>query len=97
MCARCWASLGSPEDVYEAHHRMRRRDLPGWCVCNIVILHPRCHTQGPLAVHDHPLEAKKLGLIVEPWLDPREVPLWVEWPWENHSLLDCESQVVSML
>lgn len=71
LCALCCEQLGQD---WEAHHR-RRRNLLGWCPCNIVALHPRCHTQGPTAVHDNPALARGLGLIVPSWgPEPAKVP-----------------------
>ena len=61
LCARCGGPMRF--DDFEAHHR-RRRNVLGWCPCNIVALHPRCHTQGPLAVHDHVEQSRLIGLIV---------------------------------
>jgi hypothetical protein len=93
-CARC--SERMPIDGYEAHHRRRRRVL-GWCMCNVVALHPRCHTMGPLAVHDHPELARQLGLIVPTWGDePCSIPLRVSWPWEGQALLSCTGLVCSV-
>jgi hypothetical protein len=98
LCGLCWEPLGTLEEGrFEAHHRERRRDLPGWCPCNIVVLHPRCHTQGPAAVHDHPDMAAPLGLIVAAvsMVDPRDVAMVVRWPWEGEGYLDCDGMVVS--
>lgn len=94
LCAACWQHL-SPENQ-ELHHRQRRRVL-GWCACNVVGLHPRCHTQGPQAVHDQPLWAQDRGLIVPTWADPPEVPIHVEWPWVGESFLACDGHLVSEL
>lgn len=91
MCASCWERMG-PGDQ-ELHHRQSRRVL-GWCPCNIVGLHRRCHTQGPAAVHDHPEAAILAGLIVPTWEDPRVVAVtgW-RWLWEAPSLLTCDGMV----
>jgi hypothetical protein len=80
----------------EAHHRQRRRVL-GWCPCNVVGLHARCHTQGPRAVHSQVEQARQLGLIVPTWASPPEVPVHVEWPWVGESYLACEGLLVSAL
>lgn len=98
LCARCWENVGREE--FEAHHRLRigrMRDPYRWCPCDLVALHPRCHTQGPLAVHDHPEEANGLGLILWDHQDPREVPIQVTWPWSGLGYLDCDSMLVSPL
>lgn len=97
LCALCWEPMGPPEGQWEAHHRLRRRDLPGWCPCNIVGLHARCHTQGPTAVHDHPEDARAAGLIVASTDDPRTTLLHVEWPWYGDAYLSCDSMVCSTL
>lgn len=101
LCGLCWDPLGSRESgPWEAHHRLRRRDMPKigkWCPCDLVALHARCHTQGRTAVHDHPEMAMGLGLIVSPGDDPREVPVFVEWPWIGLATLSCESFVCSTL
>lgn len=92
-CARCHQPM--PADRWEAHHR-KRRDTLGWCPCNIVGLHARCHTQGPMAVHDHPGEAVELGLIVRTYgPDPHLVPVDVPWPWRGPGFLTCDGMVVS--
>lgn len=94
-CLRCHSTM-SP-DRYEAHHRRRRRVL-GWCLCNVVALHPRCHTQGPLAVHDHPADAVQRGLIVPTHSDepPCEIPVAITWPWSAPALLSCDGMVCSI-
>lgn len=101
LCLQCYEPMGEREGGrWEAHHRLRRRDMPKgakWCPCNIVALHSRCHTQGPEAVHDHPEEARERGLILDTSADPREVPVWIEWPWSGPATLDCESLVCSIL
>ncbi len=75
LCARCGGPMRF--DDFEAHHR-RRRNVLGWCPCNIVALHPRCHTQGPLAVHDNVAQARRMGLIVPTYgPEPFDVPLVV--------------------
>ena len=96
-CALCWERMS--ENVYEAHHRLRRALMPAgalWCPCNIVALHPRCHTQGPDAVHDNPERARELGLILDTNADPREVPIIVSWPWDGLAMLECSSIVASL-
>lgn len=98
LCARCWTPLPAVTDGgWEAHHRIRRRDMPGWCPCNIVALHARCHTQGPLAVHDHPDEARRLGLILHPLADPRAETLEYHWLFDGPVYLECDGMVVSPL
>lgn len=101
LCARCWEPLGS---WWEAHHR-RKRAILDWCPCNIVALHPRCHTQGPSsperggqwAVHDHPTMAQAFGLIVPSWLSlDRPVSVEVQWPWTGPAMLSCDGDVVSL-
>ena len=95
LCARCFDPMQA--DRWEAHHRVRRAVL-GWCPCNIVGLHPRCHTQGPLAVHDHPADARDRGLIVSPFDgQPQLVQLDVPWPWQGPGFLHCSGMVVSAL
>lgn len=88
-CLRCHTPM-SP-DRWEAHHRRSRRAL-GWCPCNVVGLHPRCHTQGELAVHDHPEDAQRLGLIVpvHSLLEPFDVLVHITWPWAGDVLLTCD-------
>jgi hypothetical protein len=94
-CARCH-TLMEPSN-WEAHHR-RRRGILDWCPCNIIGLHPRCHTQGPLAVHDHPAMARELGLIVPSYgPEPFDVPLLVRWPFSGEAFLACDGMVVSAL
>lgn len=100
LCGLCWESLGQREGSWEAHHRLRRRDMPKpytWCPCDIVALHARCHTQGRVAVHDNPDMARGLGLILDTSDDPRDVPVFIEWPWFGLAMLDCESFVCSTL
>lgn len=97
LCALCWEPMGGVESNWEAHHRLRRRDLPGWCPCNIVGLHARCHTQGAQAVHDHPAEAHDLALVLHPEQDPRDEPVEVLYPWVGKGYLDCDGMVVSPL
>lgn len=96
LCAACWLALAGRA---EAHHRQRRREsVAGWCPCNVVLLHPRCHTQGTAAapaVHDRPTWAKSLGLIVPAWDDPRTRLLTVRWPWRDDALLTCDGMVAS--
>lgn len=94
-CLACWAPM-TPE-VFDAHHRQRRSAFAGptWCSCNIVALHPACHTIAPSSVHQRPEWAKGRGLIVPPWLDPRGVPVEIRWPWTGWVLLDCEGLAVS--
>lgn len=97
-CALCWARMA--EGYFEAHHRLRRALMPAgalWCPCNIVALHPRCHTQGPEAVHDHPERARVLGLILDTTAEPRVVQVRVQWPWDGPALLECTSMVASTL
>lgn len=105
LCARCWEPLGQPDGEWEAHHRLRRSWMPKealWCPCNIVALHARCHTQGPgrpgdgqWAVHDWPIEAGVLGLLLPSHADPRKQWVMVVWPWQGSAFLDCDSTVVS--
>ena len=77
LCGLCWENLPPLEsDGWEAHHRLKIRNMPRdakWCPCNLVALHARCHTQGPRAVHDHPDDARALGLILSAEQDPRDV------------------------
>lgn len=92
-CLRC--HQGMSPDSFEAHHRRRRRVL-GWCGCNVVALHPRCHTQGELAVHDHPTQAKMMGLIVPTTgLEPWQIPVHTTWPWAGPAHLTCDWMIVS--
>lgn len=75
LCARCGEPMRFGD--FEAHHR-RRRNVLGWCLCNVVALHPRCHTQGPLAVHDHVEQSRDMGLIVSTFgPQPFDVPVWL--------------------
>lgn len=93
-CLRCHEPM--PLDRFEAHHR-RRRQLLGWCACNVVALHARCHTQGAYAVHDHPQTARDLGLIVPSWgVEPCEIPVLVKWPFVGMALLSCDGMVCSV-
>jgi hypothetical protein len=94
LCAACWEPL--PPTAQELHHRQRRRVL-GWCACNVVGLHPRCHTLHPLAVHQRPEWAASVGLIVPTWASPPQVPLHVQWPWSGESYLSCDGLLVSEL
>jgi hypothetical protein len=68
-----------------------------WCPCDVVGLHARCHTQGRFAVHDHPEDARKSGLILWTNEDPRRVPIMVRWPWVAESALLCNGDVGSLL
>ena len=104
LCARCWQPMHSWS--WEAHHRQRRREsVAGWCPCNVVGLHPRCHTQGITrqatglwAVHDEPELARAHGLIVPSWApNPADVPTTIGWPWQGSAYLDHEGMVVSGL
>lgn len=91
MCARCWT--GMEPDTMDAHHRLRRRDL-GWCSCNVVGLHPTCHTIAPGAVHQAVETATAAGLIVRSGIvSPADVPLWAGWPWQAWSMLTCDGLV----
>lgn len=94
LCASCWNSLSA--DQQELHHRQRRRVL-GWCPCNVVGLHPRCHTMSQVAVHSRPEWAISRGLIVPTWASPPETPVHVEWPWVGESYLSCDGSLVSEL
>ena len=95
-CALCGERMS--RDRFEAHHRLRRALMPAgalWCPCNIVALHPRCHTQGPDAVHDNPERARGLGLILASTADPRTVPVTITWPWQGPAILECVDAVVA--
>lgn len=87
VCLACRRPM-SP-DAFEAHHRVRRAHM-GWCPCNIVALHPRCHTMGAGAVHDHPEWARACGLIVPAVADPRQVPVYTVHPWSAWVWLLCD-------
>lgn len=93
-CARCHKTMSV--DAFDAHHR-RRRQLLGWCACNIVALHPSCHT-GAHSVHDQPTLATNLGLIVpaRERREPCEVPIMLVWPWHAPTLLGCDGLAYSM-
>jgi hypothetical protein len=95
QCARCWTPM--QPDRFEAHHRRKRAAL-GWCMCNVVALHPRCHTQGAYAVHDHPAISMSIGLIVpiRDRREPCEVPVHVKFPWDGDVLLSCCGTVCSV-
>lgn len=100
LCALCWENLPPLESGgWEGHHRLKVRYMRGhrWCPCNIVALHARCHTQGPAAVHDHPDDARRLGLILTMDQDPRDVAVQVRWPWSGDAFLNCEGMAVSTL
>lgn len=100
QCALCWGNMGPVDGRWEAHHRLKVRNMPRnarWCTCDLVGLDPRCHTQGPAAVHDHPDDARVLGLILDAEQDPRDVVVQVQWPWTGEGYLDCEGMVVSTL
>ena len=101
MCALCWENLPPLESGgWEGHHRLKVRNMPRdarWCPCDVVALHARCHTQGPTAVHDHPDDARALGLILDMAEDPRDVVVQIRSPWDGPAYLNCEAMVVSTL
>jgi hypothetical protein len=93
VCLRCQQPMHP--NAWEAHHR-RRRAVLGWCPCNVVGLHPRCHTQGPHAVHDHPELARALHLIVPTTgPEPFELDVAITWPWSGRVLLTCDGMACS--
>lgn len=90
-CLACHAGMHA--DRAHLHHRQRRRELDRdqlWCPCTLVALHPDCHVVAPQAVHQRPSWAREAGLIVAPWLDPREVPIEHRWPFVGSMLLVCD-------
>lgn len=103
LCLRCYRPLGPLEsDRWDAHHRLARRhlprDMPDWCLCNLVgLCHDPCHVYGPLAVHRFPEAARDHGLRVEAGGDPRTVVLRIVSPWDADVYLDCEGLAVSTL
>jgi hypothetical protein len=100
-CGLCWEQLPALEAPgWEAHHRLKVRGMPRdsrWCPCDLVALHARCHTQGPVAVHDHPEAARAVGLILTAEQDPRDVTVDVQYPWQGAAYLDCDGVAVSTL
>lgn len=68
-CGRC----GVPTPRGEVHHRRSRlvRDEHQHCPCNLIYLCSTCHRW----VHDHPFEARGVGLIMSKFIDePFTVP-----------------------
>ena len=66
-CEWCGTALhGSAE----RHHRKRRRD-GGDTYSNVLLLHPRCHSD----VHAQVEAARTRGAIVPTWADPSETPV----------------------
>lgn len=92
VCLAC--HTGMHPDRFHAHHRKRRRDLPGvWCPCWTVALHPDCHVVAPQAVHQRPAWAIGRGLIVPSHADQRAVPIAHEWPYTGELLLACDGSL----
>lgn len=82
-CVRCGGR------GYEWHHRRTRavRDVHQHCACNGVLLCRTCHTW----VHQHPAEARPLGLIVSKFnATPFAIPVVTVWGTRFH---DCDGTI----
>jgi len=71
-CEAARYAAGCTQAATDVHHRKRRRD-GGHAIANLVDLCRACHRWA----HDHPAEARDLGLIVSAFADPAEAPLLV--------------------
>lgn len=74
-CELC--SLPLDAELWDGHHRQLRSGGGPSCPCNIVCLHPRCHTTGQQAVHRLVAAALESGHNVSRYTDPREVSVLV--------------------
>lgn len=76
-CGWCGQAL---RDRVDRHHR-KRKTIGGDRFCNVVLLHPECHTVNAGSVHTEPALAMRRGFIVPSWADPLEVPILLAGEW----------------
>jgi hypothetical protein len=72
LCEACGKALNRQR--FDAHHRQRRRG-GDHRLCNLVALHPACHTVQPDSVHQNPKRSRDLGLIVRSTEEPADAVL----------------------
>lgn len=103
--AACWERAhgrcevdGLPLDPgrWDCHHRQLRTAGGPDCLCNVLALHPTCHTVAPLSVHQEPRRSTQRGLMVGRYdLEPFDVPaLLVTVYGEDRWLLSCAGDYV---